>query len=134
MYRGISVYKTYGEGVLMVFDADGFGKRLKMHRVNRHLTQAALAELIDTETSSISHLETGTHSPSLNTLIKLCNALDIGVDDLLADSLPNRSTFLDMDIAKLLENCNNHEKQIIRDVIIALKKSMRSNNTNCDLH
>lgn len=110
----------------MLFDAEGFGKRLKQFRVKNHLTQAALAELIDTETSSVSHLENGTHSPSLNTLIKICNALDIGVDDLLADSLPNRGMYLDMDIAKLLENCTNYEKQVIRDVITALKKSMRA--------
>ncbi|MCR4755303.1 MAG: helix-turn-helix domain-containing protein [Lachnospiraceae bacterium] len=110
----------------MLFDAEGFGKRLRQHRVKNHLTQAALAELIDTETSSISHLENGTHSPSLNTLIKLCNVLEIGVDDLLADSLPNRDIFLDMDIAKQLENCTAHEKQVIRDVIAVLKKSMRT--------
>ena len=110
----------------MLFDAEGFGRRLKQFRVKNHLTQAALAELIDTETSSVSHLENGTHSPSLNTLIRICNALEIGVDDLLADSLPNRSLYLDMDIAKVLENCSNYEKQVIRDVIIALKKSMRS--------
>lgn len=115
----------------MHFDADGFGRRLRQHRVNNHLTQAALAELIGSDTSSVSHLENGTHSPSLNTLIKICSVLEIGVDDLLADSLPDRDVYLDMDIAKLLENCSVHEKQVIRDVIATLKKSMR---TKSDQH
>ncbi len=112
----------------MEFDAEGFGMRLKQHRIRNHLTQSALAALIGTNTSSVSHLENGTHSPSLNTLIKLCNVLEIGVDDLLADSLPNRDLFLDMDIAKLLENCSDYEKQVIRDVITTLKKSLRAKN------
>ncbi|MCR5398491.1 MAG: helix-turn-helix domain-containing protein [Lachnospiraceae bacterium] len=112
----------------MEFDAEGFGMRLKQHRIRNHLTQKALAELINTNTSSISHLENGTHSPSLNTLIKLCSVLEIGVDDLLADSLPNRDVFLDMDISKLLSNCTEFEKQVIRDVIIALKKSLKKGN------
>lgn len=111
----------------MVFDAAGFGTRLKHHRIKNHLTQDDLAEKIDTATSSISHLENGTHSPSLKTLIKLCNALNIGVDDLLADSLPVRESYLDKDIADLLADCNASEKQIIKDIIITTKKSIREN-------
>lgn len=109
----------------MVFDADGFGWRLKQYRIRNHMTQDDLAEKIDTVTSSISHLENGTHSPSLKTLIKLCNALGIGVDDLLADSLPVRDSYLDRDIAELLADCNAKEKQIIKDIIITTKKTLR---------
>lgn len=108
-----------------VFDASSFGERLKQHRVGKHLTQAQLAELIDTNTSSISHLENGTHKPSLNTLITLCNVLDIGVDDLLADSLPMKDIYLDHDIQSLLSDCSEKEKRVIKDMIASLKKSMR---------
>ena len=110
----------------MIFDEQGFGRRLKEYRLKNHLTQEALAEKIDTATSSISHLENGTHTPSLKTLIKLCNALNIGVDDLLADSLPVRSVHLDSDIADLLSDCSPSEKQILKDIIITTKKTLRT--------
>ena len=110
----------------MNFDARGFGKRLKHIRMSHHLTQEELAEQIDTATSSISHLENGTHSPSLKTLIHLCNALDIGVDDLLADSLPVKSIHLDQDIAELLSDCTTSEKQIVKEIIISTKNALRN--------
>lgn len=109
----------------MVFDAGGFGQRLRQYRIRNHMTQDDLAEKIDTATSSISHLENGTHSPSLKTLIKLCNTLGIGVDDLLADSLPVRDSYLERDIAELLSDCNPNEKRIIKDIIITTKKTLR---------
>lgn len=110
----------------MLFDEHGFGERLRQFRLRNRLTQEALAEKIDTATSSISHLENGTHTPSLKTLIKLCNALDIGVDDLLADSLPVKSTHLDHDIAELLSDCTPSEKQMLKDIIITTKKTLRT--------
>lgn len=110
----------------MEFDASGFGKRLRQFRIKNHLTQEALAEKIDTATSSISHLENGTHSPSLKTLINLCNVLGIGVDDLLADSLPVKSVHLDRDIAALLFDCTPTEKQILKDIIITTKETLRT--------
>ena len=73
------------------------------------------------------HLENGTHQPSLKTLISLCGALGIGVDDLLADSLPVRSLHLDRDIAELLTDCSPSEKQIIKDIILTTKKTLRTN-------
>ena len=110
----------------MLFDEHGFGERLRQLRLKNRLTQEALAEKIDTATSSISHLENGTHTPSLKTLIKLCNALDIGVDDLLADSLPVKSAHLDHDIAELLSDCTPSEKQMLKDIIITTKKTLRT--------
>ena len=110
----------------MEFDARSFGKRLKHIRTAHHLTQEELAEQIDTAASSISHLENGTHSPSLKTLINLCNTLDIGIDDLMADSLPVKSIHLDRDIADLLSDCTTGEKQIIKEIIISTKSALRN--------
>ncbi len=110
----------------MEFDAGGFGRRLKQYRIKNHLTQEELAEKINTATSSVSHLENGTHSPSLKTLISLCAVLEIGVDDLLADSLPAKSVYLDGDIAEQLADCSPAEKQIIADIVTELKRTLRA--------
>lgn len=53
------------------------GKRIKELRKAANLTQERLAELIDIETGSLSGIESGRHFPSLTTLEKIANHLDV---------------------------------------------------------
>lgn len=109
-----------------LYDAAGFGRRLKEHRIKNHMTQEQLAEKIGTATSSISHLENGSHAPSLNTLLQLCKVFHIGVDELLCDSLPVKSDYLDKDIADLITGCTPLEKQMIKDIIRVTLSTLRN--------
>ena len=43
-----------------LFNATRFGEKLKKYRLKKHLSQMELAEKIDLQTSSASHLENGT--------------------------------------------------------------------------
>lgn len=52
-----------------LFNAARFGEKLKKYRLKKHLSQMELAEKIDLQTSSASHLENGT--PKLTE--PLCN-------------------------------------------------------------
>ena len=53
------------------------GKRIKELRKNAGFTQEKLAELIDIETSSLSGIESGRHFPSLPTIEKIANTLNL---------------------------------------------------------
>ena len=53
------------------------GKKIQIIRKSKGLTQEKLAELIDIETPSLSYLETGKYSPSIETLQKLSEVLMI---------------------------------------------------------
>ena len=53
------------------------GKRIKELRKNAGLTQERLAELINIETTSLSGIESGRHFPSLPTLEKIAQNLNI---------------------------------------------------------
>lgn len=55
------------------------GKRIKELRKEAGLTQEKLAELIDIETTSLSGIESGRHFPSLPTLERIANKLDIEI-------------------------------------------------------
>lgn len=102
------------------------GERLKEARIKKHMTQEELSEKIDSATSSISHLENGTHSPSLKTLIKICNVLEIGIDALLCDSLSAiSSSYLDKDFEKLLSDCTVQEKKLLLRILEVTKKTIR---------
>ncbi len=53
------------------------GKRIQVIRKSKNLTQEKLAETIGIETPSLSYLETGKYSPSIETLQKLAKALNV---------------------------------------------------------
>ncbi len=53
------------------------GKKIQIIRKSKGLTQEKLAELINIETPSLSYLETGKYSPSIETLEKLSVVLEV---------------------------------------------------------
>ncbi|MCL2654814.1 MAG: helix-turn-helix domain-containing protein [Coriobacteriia bacterium] len=62
-------------------------------RIDRGMTQAQLAELLGTQRSSISRLESGSHSPSLDFLLRVATALDLTME-LLPQSIDAKPTAL----------------------------------------
>lgn len=53
------------------------GQKIQKIRKSKGFTQEKLAEMIDIETPSLSYLETGKYSPSIETLQKLSEALGV---------------------------------------------------------
>ena len=56
-------------------DSKLLGKKIKLARVERDLTQTQLAQKIKALQKSISHYETGVSVPSLESLIKIARVL-----------------------------------------------------------
>lgn len=59
------------------------GKRIAELRVAKQLSQGDLAQKIRATPQWISQLERGTRSPTVHTLVKLANALDVPLGDLI---------------------------------------------------
>jgi len=55
------------------------GKRIKELRKSANLTQEKLAEMIGIETTSLSGIESGRHFPSMVTLEKIANILNVEI-------------------------------------------------------
>lgn len=53
------------------------GQKIKKLRKSRSLTQEKLAEIINIEVPSLSNIETGKFAPSVDTLQKICEALNV---------------------------------------------------------
>lgn len=64
-----------------------FGKRVRQQRILAQLTQEKLAEKADISLSFLGHIERGTRKASLDTVVKLANALRVSPNILLQDSL-----------------------------------------------
>ena len=88
------------------------GKRVRQLRLQKKLTQEQLAERAGISTSFLGHIERGTRKASLDTVIKLCNALQVSPSLLLQDSLDSdllgdRDLSLSDDQRKLLREISN---------------------------
>lgn len=71
-------------------DYRALGKRVRQQRVMLDLTQEELAEKSGISCSFVGHIERGEKKFSIETLVSLCNALNIAPNALLQDSLePN---------------------------------------------
>ena len=60
-----------------------FGANLKRIRVGRGLSQEVLAFAASLHRTEVGMLERGVRLPRIDTLVKLCNSLDVAPDELL---------------------------------------------------
>lgn len=61
------------------------GLRIQQRRCEKKMTQAELAELIDTNQKHLSRIEGGYHRCTLDLIVAIAKALDVSVDYLIAD-------------------------------------------------
>lgn len=109
----------------MELDYKAIGKRIKIARIKADLTQERLAELIELSPTHLSNIETGTTRVSLNTIITIANVLSVTSDDLLCDNIIIAKAQFEKDIAVLLEDCDEYEIRIIKDMVASLKDTLR---------
>jgi transcriptional regulator with XRE-family HTH domain len=102
------------------------GKRIKQARENRKLTQEKLAEIIGVSTVYVSHLEIGSKLPSLETLVKISNSLDISVDYLLSNDVNTAKEYLESDLAKLVKDCSSNDMNLIITIVKAIVENKKS--------
>ena len=68
-------------------DYKDLGNRVRTVRRQQSFTQEQLAEKVGISASFLGHIERGTRKASLDTVVKLCNALEVSPSLLLQDSL-----------------------------------------------
>lgn len=100
-------------------DKKALGKELQKYRERAGYSQETLAEIIDCSAIFISYIERGVKAPSLDTLIKLANALDISIDILLRKDVQQSIPLKLVDIEKQLQCLPYHVQQKILDIIDA---------------
>jgi len=67
----------------MDFDKDFFSKNLVLLRKNKGLTQSELASTVGLQTSTVGSYETGASLPSLASLVKIAEVLNVSINRLL---------------------------------------------------
>ena len=103
------------------------GKRIRETRKQRGLSAEELAEIADLSSVYISYIENAKRKPSLESLIKISNALEITIDELLYGNLLYNPTEYQTDIDLLMADCTSTEKRYIFEVLSAIKNILRIN-------
>ena len=91
------------------------GQRIRKYRKKKGYTLEKLAEMLDVSTTFIGQIERATGKPSLETLIKIANALEVSTDALLFEDLNERSGdshFLKR-VEELTEGFTQREKTLV---------------------
>lgn len=97
----------------MTIDYSAVGKRISLIRKQNGITQEQLAEKAELSNVYISHIENSRSIPSLETLMKLCSALDITPDEVLLGTKQDMENYLQSDIQKKLILCTPKERRMV---------------------
>ncbi len=106
-------------------DYIAFGRELRKLRLQKHLTQEKLAELVDLSVPYISHLERGTKKASLTVLVRLAESLGVTVDQLLSGNQATDRTAYYPEVQEILEDCSILERVVLMEIVVAAKRSIR---------
>lgn len=98
------------------------GHRIMEYRLAKKMSRERLADLTGLAPPTIRQYECGYKSPSLESLIRIANALDVGADDLLANRLNVTKPVALQGIAKKLEPLSPEQIVVFDDVVDTLLK------------
>ena len=90
--------------------AKSFGKKLQKIRKSKRITQEQLAEKLDLDVGYISKLEVGRNFPTIGTLEKIANALDVELYELFRYTNIKSEDFKD-ELIKIYDN-RSKDKQL----------------------
>ena len=107
------MYETNNE-----IDFKALGSKLREIRTSKGLTQEYVATIANV---NVSHISNNRVKISLQTLVFICNALDVTVDFVLSKEYFHAITALDNEILKELHACNPQTKEQILEIIKILQ-------------
>lgn len=93
------------------------GRNIQKYRQEKNLTQAQLAEIISVSNVFISHIETASTKPSLETLVNIANTLGTTVDELLKDSLVQTDKIKLANINNILSSVSGDKLELAEKII-----------------
>ena len=97
------------------------------YRIKEVREQNNFAEETELSISYISHIENAKRKASLESIIRIVNALGITVDELLAGVQLHNPTAYQTDLDLLMAECTENEKRFIYEMVKASIDSMHKN-------
>ena len=95
------------------------GKRIREARIEKGLTQQALAEKANISMMYLGEIERGIKMPSINSFVKILEALDVSADYVLRDVLSSGKEFVSDEISEKLRNLTPRQRKTAVDILDA---------------
>lgn len=99
----------------MDFDYVALGKSVKKFRKAKGLRQSQLAEMIDKTDSHVGHIENARGKASLETVVAIANALDVGLDQLVYGNLVHKMDYYIEEIIRLTARFSREDMDLAMD-------------------
>lgn len=84
-----------------------------------------MAERAEIEPSNLSHIERAATKVSLPTLMRIANALEVSLDELVCGSLIRSEHIYEAQVNELLSDCSSFELRAMIEVLKTVKKILR---------
>lgn len=94
---------------MLVFNLHSIGNNLYKLRKVKGLTQAEVAEKAELSDRTYADIERGSVTMRVDSLLKICGALNITPNDILVTN--NDIEITEQYIAETIKNCSNNEKE-----------------------
>jgi len=98
------------------------GKRIKLLRKNRNLTQEEFSEKIGIEISSLSNIESGKSFPSLMTFVKISEILGVRLDELIEISHLQDIKTIEAEILEMVKGLKDEDKRVVYKILKGFAK------------
>lgn len=99
------------------------GTKLQQARRDKGYTQEYVAEQIDKSVDILRSIENGRSVGSVETLLNICNVLEITLDYIFADLLNKKGEILDNKLYKDFQELDLKEKGLINTMVEYMKKN-----------
>lgn len=106
----------------MSVNRNALGRRIKIQRKRKGMSQFVFSERIDKTPTFVSYVENGNKSMSLDTFIDVVNALETTPNELLKESINSCNTTDTLPISTEIGECSDDEQRLLVEVIQAIRK------------
>lgn len=119
-------YELLGLFVMNIeLDFKIIGSRIQKCRAAKGMTQAELAEKIDTNQKHLSRIEGGYHRSTLDAIVAIAKALDVSVDYLIADFNDSKNPSTLQVIIDDIRDFTPQQLEMLQENIKTIKKLNR---------
>lgn len=108
---------------MLVFDFKVIGNKLYEIRNKKLMSRAEASEKAELSDRTYADIERGGVNMRLETLLKICNALNITPNDILVAE--NDVEITERDIADAIKTCSNNEKETVLKLLSVYVDSLK---------
>lgn len=106
----------------MEIDFSKIGNRISARRKELQLTQEMVTDLTDISTNQLSNIENNRSVPTVETILKLCEALKVTPDYFLLGIIKNIGEDISNAISQKVLLCTDKQKRLVYEFISLLIK------------